>query len=182
LQAAVGDRKDRFIGGQRRRYSKEQSLSSERGYVISLRAYGVLLLLLCIPIIAAPTQADTGNGSGQRSKQAPDFHFDVTEYGDEWILGDKNDDGVTDYALYLGKDNLKVKEAVDFNSDGKMDDFYFYANEVLVRQEVDTNYDQKIDLWVYLYRGVYVERYERDTDFDGIPDIVKRFDQSDQSR
>ena len=64
---------------------------------------------------------------------------------------------------------------MDFNHDGMMDDFYFYANDVLIREELDTNYDGAIDLWVFLHRGVYVERYERDTDFDGIPDIVKDY-------
>lgn len=142
----------------------------------------VCVALLVITSLGAsvPAQsADDDNASGE-SSAIPEFSFDASEYGDRWITGDRNDDGITDYALLLDEENLKLKEAVDFNDDGYMDDFYYYSNEVLIRQEIDTNYDQSVDLWVYLHRGVYVERYERDTDHDGKPDIVKDFDESEQ--
>jgi len=32
-----------------------------------------------------------------------------------------------------------------------------------------------VDLWVYLEEGIYITRYERDTDFDGTVDITKTF-------
>lgn len=126
------------------------------------------------------SQSSEGTASGQDGAPIPEFRFDVAEYGDRWVLGDRNEDGITDYAVYLDEDNYKVREAVDHDEDGYMDDFYYYSNEVLQRQEVDTNYDQAIDLWVYMHRGVWVESYERDTDHDGEPDVVKNFDQSEQ--
>ncbi len=56
-----------------------------------------------------------------------------------------------------------------------MDDFYFYRNEVLYREELDTNYDGNIDLWIYMFDGVRIERYERDTNYDGTIDVVREF-------
>lgn len=68
-----------------------------------------------------------------------------------------------------------IYEAVDFNKDGLLDDHYFYANDVLIRREIDTNYDGVIDIWVYISEGVYVAGYDRDRDYDGEVDISKRF-------
>lgn len=96
------------------------------------------------------------------------------------MTDDRNGDGMLDYAVRLTDDLLKDREAVDFNHDGMMDDFYFYANEVLQRQEIDTNFDGAIDLWVFLTEGVYVERYERDTDYDGYPDVVRDYGQTEE--
>jgi hypothetical protein len=53
-----------------------------------------------------------------------------------------------------------------------MDTFYFYDSGVLIRQEVDSNYDGKIDIWIYLYKSIYISKYEVDTDFDGKADKV----------
>ncbi|MCK5198831.1 MAG: hypothetical protein KAR21_10790, partial [Spirochaetales bacterium] len=59
--------------------------------------------------------------------------------------------------------------------DGKMDDLYFYSNGIIVRREIDSNFDLKIDLWVYIKDGSFIEKYEQDLDFDGIIDKVKTF-------
>ncbi|MFA7566734.1 MAG: hypothetical protein WCY01_06880, partial [Alkalispirochaeta sp.] len=80
-----------------------------------------------------------------------------------------------DYALKLDENGMKLYEAMDFNGDGVMDDFYFYRNEVLIRQELDTNFDGNIDLRIFMYDGVRVERYERDTNHDGNVDLVREF-------
>jgi hypothetical protein len=56
-----------------------------------------------------------------------------------------------------------------------MDDFCFYEDGELVREEIDSNYDGRIDIWVYLHQGIYIERYEQDTDGDGKPDRVRQF-------
>jgi hypothetical protein len=110
---------------------------------------------------------------------------------DQWIeeLGndqfriskDRNFDGTADYALLYHGDGYKEYEELDFNYDGEMDDFYFYAGGILDYRTVDTNYDGKIDLWVYLSEGVYVAKIERDTDYDGEPDYIKEYGaQTDQ--
>jgi len=104
----------------------------------------------------------------------------ATEY--EWEKGvlkrmfaDTAGNGQFDYIVTYDQKGRKVLEEMDYNHDGIMDDFYYFEEGILIRREVDSNFDSFIDLWVYLYKGVYIEKYERDTDFDGIKDIVKVF-------
>ena len=92
-----------------------------------------------------------------------------------WIELDRNKDGRTDQAMLLDQKGLKIYEELDYNFDGEMDDFCYYAGGVLVREEIDTNFDGKIDIWVFLQKGIYIERYMRDTDFDGVIDIDKKY-------
>ncbi len=93
----------------------------------------------------------------------------------EGIRTDTNEDGQIDYIVFFDEDGYRSGEELDYNHDGFMDDFYFYARDVLIRREIDSNYDRRIDIWVYIAEGVYVERYERDTDFDGEVDKVKEY-------
>ena len=44
-----------------------------------------------------------------------------------------------------------------------------------IREEIDSNFDGKADIWIYLYKGIYIKKYEKDTDFDGKVDIVKDY-------
>ncbi|MDA3948226.1 MAG: hypothetical protein PF508_03285 [Spirochaeta sp.] len=104
--------------------------------------------------------------------------FDVDEYDETWLVGDTRNDGRTDYALKRDDQGRKWFEAVDFNGDGLMDDFYLYSSGTLVRQELDTNFDGAIDLWIHMHDGVRVAGYERDTNYDGTIDLVKEFGDS----
>jgi hypothetical protein len=103
--------------------------------------------------------------------------FEPESYLSGWLTSDRDEDGVVDYAVQVDDQGNKIREAMDFNYDGLMDDFYFYANDVLQRQEVDSNFDQQVDLWIYLWRGVYIQRWERDTDYDGRVDVVRNYDE-----
>lgn len=95
----------------------------------------------------------------------------MTEYEEpEWLLLDRNEDGLIDYAVRLAENGNKLREALDFNHDGFMDDFYVYQNDVLQREEIDSNFDQQIDIWIFMHRGVYIQMWERDNDFDGVID------------
>jgi hypothetical protein len=104
-----------------------------------------------------------------------ELSFDPLDYGEGWIVSDENDDGMVDYGIYFDDEGIKVFEAVDFDKNGQMDDFYFYEDGILVRQEIDQNADGMIDLWVYVSEGVYIEGYERDSDYDGRIDVVKLY-------
>jgi len=88
---------------------------------------------------------------------------------------DSKGDGFIDDVLYFTDKGQKAREEFDFNRDGKPDDFLYYENGILVREEIDTHFNGHIDVWIHLSQGVYVERYERDMDGDGVPDIVKDF-------
>jgi len=135
-----------------------------------LRIVSVLLILCSFPSVlsAASTDVNTKSvmeegrkvGAGKKTSRL-DF--------------DKNNDGKIDQAMVLDSKGNKLYEELDFDFDGEMDDFCFFANGVLERELVDTNYDGRIDLWVYMKNGVYVERYERDRDFDGVIDLVREF-------
>lgn len=93
--------------------------------------------------------------------------WNIEDYNSSWITADQNRDGRIDYAMLLDSQNGRLFEAIDFNHDGYMDDFYIYQNDVLIRREIDQTNNQRIDLWVYLREGVYVAGYERDTTGDG---------------
>ena len=85
---------------------------------------------------------------------------------------DRDFDGSVDYIIFYTEESEKKEEQLDFNYDGSMDDFYYYAAGKMKRREIDTNFDGMIDIWVYL-DGIYIQKYEKDIDFDGKIDITK---------
>lgn len=93
------------------------------------------------------------------------------------ISTDTNHDGSIDSKLALDNKRLTIFEETDYNLDGIMDNFYYYDSGFVTRQEVDSNYDQKIDVWVYITNnGKSISRYEKDVDYDGVVDKVKEFE------
>src|SRR4030042_5335935 len=81
------------------------------------------LLALLTPAAAAPALALARNGDGN-----PDQWYEVV---DGQVLGlslDRNYDGQADYAVEYDAQNRKSSERMDFNSDGSMDDFSFFAD------------------------------------------------------
>jgi len=51
------------------------------------------------------------------------------------------------------------------------DTFMYYENGKLIREELDTNNDNKIDIWIYISDG-YIYKIEKDTNYDGKIDEV----------
>ena len=141
------------------------------------RPHAVPVVLLVFAVFSAFTSVVIVAAEERRPipELDPDQHFDVNAYheADGWIVSDTNGDGSIDYALKLDEDLRKVMEALDFSNDGRMDNFYFYRRDALIREEIDTNHDGRVDLWVYLEGGVYVVRWERDTNHDGYIDKVR---------
>lgn len=88
---------------------------------------------------------------------------------------DSNGDGKIDFLEKMDEDGNKIVEILDFNHDGSMDDFYYYTDGIISLREVDSNFDNKIDVWVYIKEGHYITKYERDLDFNGTVDQVKIF-------
>ena len=130
----------------------------------------LLLLTAAFTIVGAQAVERIDDGDSEF-----DPIFSIDEYGADWIAGDTDNDGVTDYVLKLDEFSQKRYEAMDFNRDGLMDDFYIYNGGVLASEQLDTNFDGAIDLWIYMHDGVRVRGYERDTDYDGTVDLVKEF-------
>ncbi len=95
------------------------------------------------------------------------------------ISSDTNFDGKIDSRLSLDEFKLSIYEETDYNLDGVMDNFYYFESGNVIRQEVDSNYDQKIDVWVYITNnGKSISKYEKDLNFDGVIDKVKEFEVS----
>jgi len=133
-----------------------------------------LVLLIVFGLCVSPCLFAIGS-VGETKDNKPALPVAVAEYSaDDWILVDRNGDGKIDYALKQDKNGTKICEAFDCNYDGRMDNFYFYETGVLARQEIDTKFVGKIDLWVYLYQGVYISAYER-ANSDGVLSLVKVF-------
>lgn len=88
---------------------------------------------------------------------------------------DSNGDGKVDFLEKQNEDGKKIMEMIDFNHDGIMDDFYYFTDGIITLRKIDSNFDQKIDVWVYIKEGKYIEKYERDLDYDGNVDQVKVF-------
>jgi len=89
---------------------------------------------------------------------------------------DSDGDGRIDYSVYFLKTGQKEHEEFDYNKDSVMDDFLYYVEGLLSREEIDSNYDGKIDIRVFLSEGKYIKRYERDLDGDGVADVIKDYD------
>ncbi|OQY40840.1 MAG: hypothetical protein B6229_00750 [Spirochaetaceae bacterium 4572_7] len=103
----------------------------------------------------------------------------VKEIPSEGVLisTDTDFDGNIDSILKMDQNRESLYEETDYNLDGSMDNFYYYENGVVVRQEVDSNYDSRVDIWIYICNdGSSIYRYEKDTNFDGIVDKVKEFE------
>lgn len=88
---------------------------------------------------------------------------------------DTSGDGEVDYILVSEPDGDKVLEIMDYDRNGKMDDFCVYGKGVQTMRIIDSNSDGLLDLWVFIKDGSYVEEFRQDRDFDGVVDAVKRY-------
>ncbi len=91
---------------------------------------------------------------------------------------DTNNDGRTDAWHHLesieGTIKVTLKE-YDLNHDGKIDVIRaFNENGAIVRDELDFDFDGKIDQWTYYENGI-ISRVELDYTFDGKPEVFKYF-------
>ena len=133
----------------------------------------LLILCLCTSDIlrASPGTAVDSNSDGKA-----DQWYELSAGQIEKVSMDRNFDTVIDYNVEYDLGHQKLYEEMDFNHDGRMDDFYYYEDGKLVRQEIDSNFDGAVDVWVYL-DGMYILKYEMDSDFDGNIDLVKDYEQ-----
>lgn len=128
----------------------------------------VLIFAVVFPLCAQSREDDT-NSDGKIDRWIKTSGNKVSE-----ISLDRDYDGEVDYLVKYDDNSNKLEEQLDFNYDGIMDDFYYYAGGKMKRREIDTNYDERIDIWVYL-DGIYINKYEKDIDFDGKIDLVEDY-------
>jgi hypothetical protein len=88
----------------------------------------------------------------------------------EVVTSDFNRDGKSDGWSYMEGDRIE-KQEIDLNFDGKVDAVYIYDEGGKVVEEVlDTNYDGKMDNW-RSYKNGKVVLDKVDSDFDGRADL-----------
>ena len=131
-------------------------------------------LLLAVMMTSLGFQAAAADGREVDVKKLVDS-FNAIEEGTPSEPYDSNGDGKADLREKQDEDGNKIMEMIDFNHDGVMDDFYYFTDGIITLRKIDSNFDQKIDVWVYIKEGKYIEKYERDMDYDGNVDQVKVF-------
>jgi hypothetical protein len=145
------------------------ALSTMKEMRIKALAVAVFSLAALAPAGCSPAVSLDNNGDGR-----PDQWYEVEGEQVRAVSMDRNYDGKVDYTAEYDSEQRKVREELDFNFDGRMDDFYYFENGVLVREEIDTNFDGRVDLWVLL-QGSEIHGYRMDRDFDGVAEVVKDY-------
>ncbi len=145
---------------------------------LSLPLTFILSVLIIVPSILAGEEKD------ERILDTDVLldNYHAFEAGGEAFEFDSNDDGRIDYLLKMNGKGKKSVEVLDFDHNGTMDDFYYYTKGILTRRELDSNSDGLVDIWVYLDEGVYVKKYERDADYDGVVETVKDYEKESEQR
>ena len=133
-----------------------------------------LLLITVLFFGAAFSVFAQENGDDTNSDGKPDRWVKSSGGRVVEISIDRDYNGEIDYIVSYDEFSNKTEERLDYNFDGRIDDYYFYSAGKMMRREIDTNYDDRIDIWVYL-DGIYIQKYEKDTDFDGKIDIVEDY-------
>lgn len=137
-------------------------------YIKKISAF--LVLTICFTLFADYSLDTNSDGNND---------IWVEELSDDGVIisRDTDFDGSIDTKLVMDKMKLSQFEETDYNLDGIMDNFYYYEDGFVIRQEVDSNYDQRIDIWVHITNeGKSISKYEKDLDFDGVIDKVKEFE------
>ncbi|MFO7849667.1 MAG: hypothetical protein R6V67_06880 [Spirochaetia bacterium] len=147
----------------------------------------IVYLILAATVSISPVAAEEDNKEDEdRDNRIFDAEELTEEFysieGEETIELDTNDNDSVDYLYKTHGSGEKRAEALDYNHDGTMDDFYYYNEGVLQRREIDSNNDGKIDIWVYLDEGVYVSKFERDENHNGEIDVEKNYEEEAEQR
>jgi hypothetical protein len=140
-----------------------------------MKVQKALMAFFVCAALVLPALADTPAKVGDTVNVQPLYPLDATLYASGWRSDDRNGDGVLDHAVQFDKNGNRSAEVYDINFDGRMDDFYAFDNGAICLEQVDSNFDGLVDLWVHIYQGVYVAGYERDSNYDGKLDKVKAY-------
>lgn len=80
----------------------------------------------------------------------PDIRHMYEGNKERCVQYDMNYDGKIDVSRSFDKDGRSpLREEHDFDFDGKLDQITYYKNGQLVHKELDTNFDNTIDVWVW---------------------------------
>ena len=156
------------------------------GWVLSLAGLGLVAGCAHTPAPAAATGPRSGVGSdihqppaGEEHVQAYDLHR--TGKPDVWVYSvstqdasgrpverrvrkeaDLNADGRVDIVYFFDSDGQVMKETLDLDYDGKVDDTLYFEKGKKVRSEKDLDGDGRVDTWSYYDASEKLSRKERD--------------------
>ena len=88
---------------------------------------------------------------------------------------DLNKDGREDLRSYYSSNDVLLREEIDADFDGKVDIHDRYENGERAACEIDTNADGIYDLF-YFYEQNTLVRQEQDTDYNGSLDLCNKLD------
>lgn len=153
-------------------------------------ALGLVLSLAIGPLGCNSAEKRPDGPSTSASSSAPQaaqrIPVDDFDYGahEERPL-DLNKDGAPDayqYSRMVGDVSVVIRKEVDVNFDGRIDLIRtFNEKGELVSERLDHDFDGRIDVVNYFENGVIV-RKEYDTNFDSIVDVWRHFDKGVISR
>jgi len=83
---------------------------------------------------------------------------------------DTNLDGIKDIVRTFNAKGEAQREEADTDYDGKVDVWLTFVDGRLAEEDVDTNHDGRPDEWKYYLNGE-LSRIKRDRNFDGKPDV-----------
>ncbi len=89
---------------------------------------------------------------------------------------DLNQDGRKDIFRFYSEEGRPMREMIDKDFDGQIDQVSFFEDGRVVRQELDRNHDGRPDTTRMYSRGVLL-RIERDDNHDGQPDVWEHWDE-----
>lgn len=88
---------------------------------------------------------------------------------------DLNQDGKRDIWTYYDNNGNITLEEIDLDFDGKIDMTAYRQNGKVVREEYDTNFDGKVDMWKF-YEGGRIVRVERSSKRNGKVDVWEYYE------
>lgn len=94
---------------------------------------------------------------------------------------DTNLDGIKDVARFYGARGEPIREDVDRDYDGKIDEWITFSEGRIATKEIDTNKDGKADVWNFYVEG-QLQRARRDRNFDGRPDVWEMYAKGELER
>ena len=78
-------------------------------------------------------------------------------------------------AISIASHAPQSSSEIDYEGDGRSDEFAYYFGERLQRVETDRNRDGKIDQTLYYDADAFIARDENDDDFDGRAENLTRY-------
>ena len=87
---------------------------------------------------------------------------------------DTNLDGIKDVVRTFNQKGEAIREESDSDYDGRIDIWINFVDGRIAQEDVDTNKDGKADVWKFYVNG-NLQRVRRDRNFDGKPDVWEMY-------